>query len=195
MASRGETAASTAAWSSTGISGMADDATDRARDVSFAGAQPSPEAGARDAGALAGGGRGGHRGRRALPARLHAGARRRRAEAQRVAAGRVPRGHGPRAGWAIALGRSGPLGLGRDRRRQRPQQFRPTDQTSGNAPRLRRGAQSCRIAPAPAVDPSNAAGPPGRPRSPRRTFMRYLLLIYGPAEGGPSPEEAQAEMP
>jgi hypothetical protein len=25
--------------------------------------------------------------------------------------------------------------------------------------------------------------------------MRYMLLIYGPAEGGPSPEEAQAEMP
>lgn len=24
---------------------------------------------------------------------------------------------------------------------------------------------------------------------------QYMLLIYGPAEGGPSPEEAQAEMP
>jgi hypothetical protein len=25
--------------------------------------------------------------------------------------------------------------------------------------------------------------------------MRYVLLIYGPVEGGPSPEESQAEMP
>jgi hypothetical protein len=25
--------------------------------------------------------------------------------------------------------------------------------------------------------------------------MRYMLLIYGPADGGPSPEEIQAEMP
>jgi len=25
--------------------------------------------------------------------------------------------------------------------------------------------------------------------------MRYMLLIYGPAEGGPTPEQLQAEMP
>jgi hypothetical protein len=27
------------------------------------------------------------------------------------------------------------------------------------------------------------------------TVPQYMLLIYGPAEGGPSPEEMQAEMP